>query len=591
MIRFLILLAVLFAVALGFTWLKGTSGEVALTLGDTAYAVDLTTAVVALALAILFGMAMIWLVRAILSAPWRLARGWRERNRARGRASLSQGLLAIAAGDLRSAERAMVDASRRVPEQPLTRLLKAQTEQLRGNRVAARGIFQEMTEDPETRIAGLRGLYIEAEREGEHLAARQIAERARREAPTAPWAARALLRHQTAAADWDGALATLTGGVDGRIIDRRSARRQRAVILTAKALAKEDGEPDAARQAATEAHDLANDLVPAAVVAGRLLARQGDMRRATRILETTWKTGPHPEIADAHLHVRAGDAAGDRLKRAETLFRMRPQADEGRHAVARAAIDARDFARAREMLTPLVMERPTQKAFFLMAELEEAESGDSGRARGWIARAAYAPRDPVWTADGVVLEEWAPVSPATGALDAVEWKVPVAELEGPRIEIEAEALAPPEPAPADAAADTDGPSGREDAGDRRGEDRKGERGGSTQDRAPPRDAVTPTPGGPKAAATVATVASADQVGGGKPASHGEGTAQAEAGVTAEIADAPPAADGADMDAAGPVVAEPPRPDDPGVAEEPEDDSAPALPSFLTGDDAATRRRA
>ena len=123
-----------------------------------------------------------------------------------------------------------------------------------------------MTEDPQTRIAGLRGLYVEAEREGETEAAHQIAARAREEAPSAPWAARALLRHQTAAADWDAALATLSGATDARILDKRTARRQRAVILTAKALDKEDGEPDVARAAALEAHDLAPDLVPAAVV-------------------------------------------------------------------------------------------------------------------------------------------------------------------------------------------------------------------------------------------------------------------------------------------------------------------------------------
>jgi HemY protein len=244
------------------------------------------------------------------------------------------------------------------------------------------------------------------------------------------------MRHQTAAADWDAALATLSGATDGRILDKRTARRHRAVILTAKAIEKEQGEPDVARAAAQEAHDLASDLVPAAVVAGRLFARQGDVRRATRILEAAWRTSPHPDIADAYMHVRAGDSAIDRLKRAETLFRMRPLADEGRHAVARASIDARDFSRARDVIEPILTQRPTQRALMLMADLEEAETGDRGRARGWMARAVYAPRDPVWTADGVVLEDWAPISPVSGKLDAVEWKVPLAEIEGPRLEID-----------------------------------------------------------------------------------------------------------------------------------------------------------
>ena len=588
MIRFLILLGVLFTAALGFTWLKSTPGEVALTLGDTSYAVDLTAAIVALFAVVLLGMTIVWLVREILRAPWSLARGWRRRSRERGRAALSKGLIAIAAGDLRTAERAMQVAARRIPDQPLTLLLKAQTAQLKGNRAAARAIFQEMTEDAETRIAGLRGLYIEAEREGEHLAAHQIAERARGEAPSAPWAARALLRHQSAAADWDGALATLTGGVDGRIIDKRTARRQRAVILTAKALSKEDGEPDAARVAALEAHDLANDLVPAAAAAGRLLARQGDVRRATRVLEAAWKAGPHPEIADAYLHVRSGDSASDRVKRAETLYRMRPHAAEGRHAVARAAIDARDFERAREVLTPLITERPTQKALILMAELEEAESGDSGRARGWLARAVYAPRDPVWTADGVVLEDWAPISPVTGNLDAVEWKVPVAELEGPKIEIDAAELVPLPPA-----------AGAQEKGRPAEEKAVGRTAAATPTEAP--RVVTMVSAAPAASAEPAGPAAAAAPSEGGAAASRERAARAAASEAADFGnkaavaqpDAPPSA-GDDLVEASEAqsLAEPPRPDDPGVGEaEEEEEGARALPSFLSRDAAAARRHA
>jgi HemY protein len=447
MIRFLILVAFLFAVAFGLHWLKNTSGEAALTIGDTVYAVDLTTAVVGSVIAIVAAVALVFIVRAILRAPWLMSRGWRRRNAERGRAAVSQGLIAVAAGDLRLAERAAVEASRRLPAQPLTRLLQAQAAQLRGDRAAARQVFQGMTEDPQTRIAGLRGLYIEAEREGEAEAARQIAERARHEAPATPWAVRALLRHQTAEGDWDAALKTISGAADGRILDKRTARRQRAVILAAQALEREDGDPDRARQAALEAHELAPNLVPAAVAAGRLLARQGDIRRAVRVLEAAWKAGPHPEIADAYTHVRAGDAASDRLKRAETLFRMRPEFDVGRLAVALAAIAARDFARARQVLTPVLTTRPTQKALMVMAELEEAETGDKGRAREWVARAVRAPRDPVWTADGVILEKWAPASPVTGRIDTVEWKVPVAELEAPRLQIDAAELEPAPPPP------------------------------------------------------------------------------------------------------------------------------------------------
>jgi HemY protein len=119
---------------------------------------------------------------------------------------------------------------------------------------------------------------------------------------------------------------------------------------------------------------------------------------------------------------------------------------ESRLAVARAALDAHEFAEARESLKP-VLATPTRRVAALMAHLEEAETGDVGRAREWMARAVHAALDPVWTADGLIAEHWMPVSPATGRLDAFRWRVPVADLtpRGPLIEPAPTAPAIPAP--------------------------------------------------------------------------------------------------------------------------------------------------
>ena len=51
-------------------------------------------------------------------------------------------------------------------------------------------------------------------------------------------------------------------------------------------------------------------------------------------------------------------------------------------------------------------------------------------------------RDPAWTADGLVSDKWLPVSPATGRLDAFQWKVPLADLTPPGRVIEQAEEAP-----------------------------------------------------------------------------------------------------------------------------------------------------
>src|SRR5208283_1006766 len=124
-------------------------------------------------------------------------------------------------------------------------------------------------------------------------------------------------------------------------------RRQRAVLLTARALATEETDRDNARATALEATKLSPGLVPAAALAGRLLAETGDLRKAARIVEKAWRANPHPELAQTYADLRYGDSARDRLARVESLARKAPRNVEGALAVMRAAMDAQEFAKAR----------------------------------------------------------------------------------------------------------------------------------------------------------------------------------------------------------------------------------------------------
>ncbi len=204
-------------------------------------------------------------------------------------------------------------------------------------------------------------------------------------------------------------------------------KRQRGVLLTARALDLETSDRDKSRASAMEAVKLAPTLVPAATLAAKFLSENNQTRRAMQAIEAAWIAQPHPDLADAYAHVRLGDSALNRLGRVEKLTAKVPGHIEGALAVARAAIDAGEFSRAREALAPFI-DAPTQRVAILMAELERAEHGDGGNARSWMLRAVRATLDPAWTADGYVSDRWRPVSPVTGRLDAFQWLTPVASL-------------------------------------------------------------------------------------------------------------------------------------------------------------------
>jgi HemY protein len=441
MIRLILFLLAVAVLAAGFAWVADRPGDVVITW--MGYHIETSLMVAALAIVVLVLVLMLlWaIVCGILRSPEQVSLFFRHRRAMKGYLAISRGLIAIGAGDLRSARKSAEEAARLSPGDPLALLLTAQSAQMAGDRSGAERAFRAMTTRDDTKLLGLRGLYIEAQRRDDQHAARLAAEEAGKARPSPAWAGQAVLDYRCAAADWAGALAALDAMKSA--LEKADYRRQRAVLLTARALALEEIDRDAARAAVLEAVKLAPDLVPAAALAGRRLAEAGETRKARKILEKAWTINPHPDIAEAYANLRLGDSARDRLARMQKLAAKVPGQLEGALAVARAALEAREFATARAALAPY-LSAPTRRVATLMAEIEESEHGDEGRVREWMGRAMRAAGDPVWTADGVVSERWMPVSP-NGRLDGFAWKLPLAEIGVTRPVIE---VAPPPLRPA-----------------------------------------------------------------------------------------------------------------------------------------------
>jgi HemY protein len=427
MYRIILFLVLIALAAAGAAWIADQTGDVTLSWGGWRVQTTLPVFVLALGIAIVAGMLAWSMLRALWRMPERVRRSRRERRHARGRHAITHGLLAIGHGDSTAARRHADAARRHAAHDPLALLLHAQSAQLDGDREAAQAAFRAMAEREDTRLLGLRGLFIEAQRADDPVSAVMIAEEALKLAPSSTWASHAVLGFRCARGDWSGALGILDNNLSSGLIDKAAYRRQRGVLLTARALELENVDRDLSRESVMEAVKLAPTLVPAAVLASKYESEAHQVRRSMRLVETAWLAHPHPDLADAYAHVRLGDAARQRLVRVETLAAKTPGHIEGALAIARAAIDASEFARAREVLAPFTA-TPTQRVAMLMAEIDRTEHGDSGRARAWTLRAVRALHDPVWTADGYVSERWRPVSPVTGRLDAFKWQTPLAAL-------------------------------------------------------------------------------------------------------------------------------------------------------------------
>ena len=439
MIRVALFLVIVGLIALGITWIADRPGEVSVTWLGWRIETSLLVLLGAVLLLVAFCIFVWSLLRGIFRSPRRMTSAWRGRREAQGHRAITRGLIAVGAGDGQAARRYAEETKKLVSHEPLALLLTAQSAQLNGDRAGAERAFRDMAAHEPTKLLGLRGLFIEAQRRDDIASARLYAEEAARSAPSLPWAGQAVLQIRCATGDWAGALDILERNRKTGALDRATYRRHRAVLLTARALALEESERDTSKALVLEAVKLAPDLVPAAALAGRFLAEGGELRKASRLMERAWQADPHPDLAETYAYLRFGDSARDRLTRVRKLAAFAPNNIESALALARAAIDAREFAEARRVITPFLAQ-PTQRVALLMADLEQAEFSDEGRSREWTARAVHAARDPVWTADGFVSERWMPMSPVSGRIDAFEWKAALAEIadhrNGPDVEPE-----------------------------------------------------------------------------------------------------------------------------------------------------------
>ena len=412
-------------------WIIALPGTLTLELAGYRLQPRLGTAVALLIVAATV-VILVWaVVRRIIGAPRAMARRRAARRREQGVEALSDAVIALQAGDPARARIMAREAQARLPDNGAAKLLEARADLALGDMPAAREHYRALIASEKTAVAALTGLYDQARAQNRSEAALTFARKTLALAPDTSWAGQAVFDDLARRGQWAEAVAMVNAEPAPSREDKAKKRRRQAVIETARARESETGNPNAALDHALTALKLLPDFVPAALIAARIYSNRGEARRAQSLLRRIWRATGHPDVAALYAHSQPGASAVDRLKRLGEIIEMPPPHRAAGMAMARAAIDAYDWPRARAALEPFAGSDATQGVASLMAEIEEGQNGDQGKAREWLARAMRAPRDPAWTADGIVSDEWEPTSPVTGRLDAFEWKVPVASNSRP----------------------------------------------------------------------------------------------------------------------------------------------------------------
>ncbi|MEW5704287.1 MAG: heme biosynthesis HemY N-terminal domain-containing protein [Pseudomonadota bacterium] len=431
MIRTFVFFLILAVLVIVTAWVAGHPGTVLITFGDYRVRSSAGFLLVAVAVGAVAAILLDRVWRLLATAPRRIAAAFREKRRRRGERALTQGLVAVAAGDAEEASRLAKRAEGLLRDPPLVLLLAAQAAQLRGDERAAAGYFESMLDQPEMAFLGIRGLFVQALREGNDKEALRLADRAYALHPKTPWVVQALFSLLRRAGDWREAEATLTLAIKRRVIPAAEGNRQIAALkLQQSALAEDEGRANDARDYAKAAWKSAPDFAPAAIRYARLSMKDGKARRARKAIEKAWSKTPHPNLAMAYLEIFPPSDALRRFRQIEKLAVRRPDHPESHLTIAEAALAAHIWGVARDHLAKVVAAAPSARAFRCMAELEEAETGNAAAAEPWRRRVLEAPSDAAWVCGncGTVAESWSPVCANCGTFDGFAWALPGAVL-------------------------------------------------------------------------------------------------------------------------------------------------------------------
>ena len=431
-LKVLIFLGLAALVAFGAAWLLDSPGEITIAFAGRELALTPLGFVISLMVLLLAALVILKLIgligavlRFLLGDETAISRYFSRSRERRGLDALSDGLVALAEDDPKTAIRQAGKADKLLRRPDMTRIVSARAAELAGDRALAYDTYKAMLESDRTRFAGIKGLMKHKLEEGDTDTALALADKAVALRPDNPDLLRTLFELQSRKADWAGARRTLNASMKARMLPRDIGTRRDAVLSLADARAAlEAGDMGRGNEAALQANKLAPTLVPAAALAARVQAAKGAKRKAVRILTSAWGVHPQPELAAAFAALEPDETPDARRRRFATLTAAAPDHIESRLLSAELALAAEDFPAARKALGDLPETQPTTRSLALMAAVERGQGAPEAVVRGWLAKALGASRGPQWICErcNSVHASWAPVCQNCGAFDTLAWK-------------------------------------------------------------------------------------------------------------------------------------------------------------------------
>jgi HemY protein len=302
MMRFFTFLIKIILIAATVIFIASSEGTIEITWQDYIIETSVPFILAAFAVVMILWTVIYRLWRGIVTLPEVMQKRKKIKERERGFAALSAGMIALAAGDQNNAEKQSLVAQRYVADLPLTQLLTAQTALLRGDQAAAHEAFDKLAREKNGALLGLRGLVQEAHEKGDYQKALTLLAQVKGREAKSPYIISQRYDAEVREGKYKDALVTLQ---KMRKLKLKTADESRAhevnLYLAQSEQAQRQGEMKAAYKDAMQAHKLDPFFVPAQNHFLAMMMKQDEKRQALKFILKYYKYNKSQAMIDFYL--------------------------------------------------------------------------------------------------------------------------------------------------------------------------------------------------------------------------------------------------------------------------------------------------
>lgn len=412
-------------------WMVQLPGSAVMSWGEYTITVKLGYLLVFLLLLVLTSLAIYRIILGLIALPSKAKEFQSRRKSQTGYRALLQGFVAIAAGDGAQALKLSKKARKSLEgDDGLMLLLEAQAYRLKDNKEACETVLRELIDHADLSYLGIRGMIRFSIEEGKIDRAIELTQRALTSHPGHPEVLRLAYQLQLRDHNWKQAEKALEAAARKKALPTEQIDSDRAALKLAEAeKLMREGFPAESLKYLRLAHKKHPGFVPAALELASYLTENNKAGQAAKIIEKTWKTNPHPELAQMWMDIIPKSKAGDpakRLRWTERLVAAKPDSAESQILAAKSAMEDQLWGEARSYLSQAERYDHDSRVYHLRAEVEKKAGSSEDEIEHWKEKASEALPGKVWLCKltGRVYNKWSPVSDPHGSFNSIIWDYP-----------------------------------------------------------------------------------------------------------------------------------------------------------------------